>query len=68
MLCDEIEFDRMLGAAATVQAFRNNSFARKEIEVRAYEIHVSRGAIHGHHLEDWLQAERDVMAARRVRV
>lgn len=68
MPCDEIEFDRLLRAAVTAQALHSNSFTRKEIEVRAYEIYVSRGAVHGHHLEDWLQAEREVMAACRVSV
>lgn len=31
-----------------------------EIARRAYEIHVARGYIHGHDLEDWLQAEREL--------
>lgn len=68
MLCDEIEFDRLLRASATVRAFHNNSLARKEIEVRACEIYLSRGAVRGYYLEDWLQAELEVIAARRVRV
>jgi hypothetical protein len=31
-----------------------------EIRRRAYEIYLERGAHHGHELEDWLQAEREL--------
>jgi hypothetical protein len=34
---------------------------REEIEARAYEIYLARGAQPGHELEDWLQAEREIM-------
>ena len=33
-----------------------------EIAVRAYEIYLERGGGHGHSLEDWLQAERELSA------
>jgi hypothetical protein len=33
-----------------------------EIALRAYGIFLSRGATHGHDLDDWLQAEREIMA------
>ncbi len=28
---------------------------------RAYEIHVERGRLHGHDLDDWLQAEHEIL-------
>jgi hypothetical protein len=30
------------------------------IERRAYELYLARGCAHGHDLEDWLQAEREL--------
>jgi hypothetical protein len=33
---------------------------REEIEVRAYEIYIERGATHGDDTADWLQAEREL--------
>jgi hypothetical protein len=35
----------------------------EQIQRRAYELYEQRGRQDGHHLEDWLQAERDVRAA-----
>ena len=32
----------------------------KQVEQRAYEIYLARGGEHGHALEDWLQAEREL--------
>lgn len=32
----------------------------EEIQLRAYEIYVERGGIHGQDVEDWLQAEREL--------
>lgn len=37
--------------------------AEPDIAVRAYEIFLSRGASHGHDLDDWLQAERELTFA-----
>ena len=34
----------------------------EEIQLRAYEIHIERGADHGKDLEDWLQAEAELKA------
>ena len=34
---------------------------REQIEARAHEIYVARGAEPGHELDDWLQAEREIM-------
>lgn len=36
----------------------------EEISSRAYELYVERGREHGHDLEDWLQAEREVTARK----
>ena len=33
---------------------------RNEIERRAYELHLARGAGDGHDLDDWIQAEREL--------
>ncbi|MGB7768142.1 MAG: DUF2934 domain-containing protein [Verrucomicrobiia bacterium] len=33
----------------------------EQIEARAHEIHLTRGAESGHELDDWLQAEREIM-------
>ncbi|MGB2889990.1 MAG: DUF2934 domain-containing protein [Candidatus Acidiferrales bacterium] len=34
---------------------------REEIELRAHEIYVERGGAHGQDVEDWLQAERELL-------
>jgi Protein of unknown function (DUF2934) len=34
---------------------------REQIETRAHEIYLARGAEPGHELDDWLQAEREIM-------
>jgi hypothetical protein len=38
-----------------------NGPSPEEIQQRAYEIHIDRGGPHGHDLDDWLQAERELM-------
>ena len=35
--------------------------AREEIEMRAHEIYVERGGTHGQDVEDWLQAEHELL-------
>ena len=35
---------------------------REEIELRAHEIYVERGGAPGQDLQDWLQAERELVA------
>jgi hypothetical protein len=37
--------------------------ADDEIARRAYDLFLSRGGEHGHHVEDWLQAERELKGA-----
>jgi hypothetical protein len=43
----------------------NNTFGAiprlKEITERAHELYLARGAEAGHELDDWLQAEREIM-------
>jgi hypothetical protein len=34
---------------------------REGIELRAHQIYVERGGAHGQDLEDWLQAERELL-------
>lgn len=33
----------------------------EEIRSRAYDIYVKRGRLHGRELDDWLQAERELL-------
>ncbi len=37
---------------------------REEIELRAHQIYVERGGFHGQDVEDWLQAERELLEKR----
>jgi hypothetical protein len=34
---------------------------RKKIEQQAYNLFVKRGGEHGHELEDWIQAEKEIV-------
>ena len=34
---------------------------REEIELRAYQIYIERGGAHGQDVEDWLQAQRELV-------
>jgi uncharacterized coiled-coil protein SlyX len=38
-------------------------FQRKQIERRAYQIFLNRGGIHGHDVDDWLQAQRELLGS-----
>jgi hypothetical protein len=40
--------------------------SEQEIAVRAYEIFLSRSASDGHDLDDWIQAERELMGIART--
>jgi hypothetical protein len=54
-------------SSSTAEAQRNGHAAPKrspitqDIELRAYQIYVDRGATDGSDLDDWLQAERQVL-------
>ena len=39
--------------------------ADSDVERRAYELYLERGGEHGHDLDDWLQAERELRDTRR---
>jgi len=39
----------------------SGALTREEIEVRAYQIYVARGGAHGQDVDDWLQAERELV-------
>jgi hypothetical protein len=45
---------------ATQAVLQKNPFS-EDIAVRAYHIYMNRGATNGHDLDDWLQAEREVI-------
>lgn len=54
--------ERPVQPEAVVPALSNEEIAR-----RAYEIHLARGGEPGHDLEDWLQAEKELIdEARRA--
>lgn len=36
--------------------------AKEEVQFRAYQIYVSRNRQPGHELDDWLQAERELLS------
>jgi hypothetical protein len=38
-----------------------SSPTHEEIELRAYQIYIERGGAHGQDVEDWLQAERELV-------
>jgi hypothetical protein len=38
-----------------------------QIALRAYELFVREGSAHGHHLDHWLRAERELMDVSEVR-
>jgi hypothetical protein len=39
----------------------------EEIQLRAYELHLERGRLHGWDQDDWLQAEQDLMEKHHAR-
>jgi hypothetical protein len=38
---------------------------RQRVESRAYELYIARGGQHGRALEDWLEAEHELLLATR---
>ena len=45
----------------TVNNILNAISLHEQIEARAHEIYLTRGAEPGHEMDDWLQAEREIM-------
>ena len=41
------------------------SNAEQKIRIRAYELYEQRGKIEGHALDDWLQAEAEVLGVKK---
>ena len=40
---------------------------REQIAARAYQLFLQRNQVHGHDVDDWLEAERSIMTERRSR-
>ena len=72
----ERQFDALLCLISTVQALQGESGKRnkkdghseprknpsgEEIKQRAYQIFLARGGVQGSEVEDWLQAERELL-------
>ena len=49
----EVELDILVGAD-------NSAPSEDLIRLRAFEIYLERGGVHGHDLDDWLQAQVEV--------
>jgi hypothetical protein len=47
--------------SSTEEQLRNDVPSPEEIRGRAFEIHIERGGIHGCDLDDWMQAERELL-------
>jgi hypothetical protein len=43
---------------------QGHSPTREEIELRAHQIYIERGGAHGQDVEDWLEAERQLLDER----
>ena len=52
------------GETSDDQTVGLNEPAREEIEHRAYELYLARGAVHGYDQDDWLQSERELKEAQ----
>ena len=48
-------------ASSRKQSSANHHPSHDTIAIRAYEIYISRGAAQGRDLDDWLQAERELL-------
>jgi hypothetical protein len=44
---------------------RSTNDIEEKIRTRAYQLHEERGRIDGHGLDDWLQAEAEVLGAKK---
>jgi hypothetical protein len=54
--------------AATAHRTSPDPALQRQIAERAYQLYQLRGGSHGCDMEDWLTAEREVMASQRRRV
>jgi hypothetical protein len=53
-----------LAAVADRSAKSSADVTEHDIACYAYALHVARGFEHGHDVDDWLQAERELRSAR----
>ncbi|MGA2354119.1 MAG: DUF2934 domain-containing protein [Terriglobales bacterium] len=49
-----------------VQSLKTPSDMEEQVRRRAYELYVERGSVDGFEVEDWLQAEAELLGARRT--
>jgi len=64
---DEQMFDRLLRqihASLHGSTRTEERPTREEIELRAYQIFLERGGWHGQDVEDWLEAERQLLVEK----
>ncbi|HWP84362.1 MAG TPA: DUF2934 domain-containing protein [Terriglobia bacterium] len=47
------------------QDTRADEEIRKRVAIRAYEIYLDRGGQHGRDIDDWLQAEAELLAEKK---
>jgi hypothetical protein len=67
---------RRTGTVVTIPTTESNvpvenqsaDLADRDIARRAFELYCERGCQHGHDLDDWLQAERELRASVRLHV
>jgi hypothetical protein len=53
------------GAATHIAAAQGDSVV-EAVRMRAYELFLERGAIHGNDLADWFKAEQELLGAQRL--
>ncbi len=63
-VADQAQRSESIAAAQAAQAQRSESMAsepsEEDIRLRAYHRFLERGAVHGRHFDDWLEAEREL--------
>jgi Protein of unknown function (DUF2934) len=47
----------------SVTTEKHRSITKDDVAQRAYELFLARGRVDGHDVEDWLEAERQLVAA-----
>jgi hypothetical protein len=57
LLCLAASYSSANGSRTEVRT----SPTSEDVALRAYHLYLDRGATHGHDLDDWLQAERQVL-------
>ena len=58
--------DRKKSETLEFRSVLAESNPESEVRRRAYELYEKRGRLHGHAMDDWLQAERELRKARAV--